>query len=445
MKKYYDFFAEEPKEKRGRFKNFLNSLTKKQLISICLVLSILTFNIVYASVNGSNAILKQSFQTLEKILNENDLAPSFPDIDNPQATIAALQGNFVSVMFLVDVLKNTMSYISEVQAQSVETLAKIDFGGEDMFNHITAGLTIFAVIGCLYKLLMHFLRTERLDSVRAYTGYFSYIGMFLLFIFSGQIVDKVVSLNKPLTKDSVNQIFVKIDDELNKNIQADFKKGLEEIQKIDMEYKKLGNWDLADKISNKMQKISIKMWDLGLKFFFKYCYYSFFALIITIVLAIPAFSISFMVKILLGVMVAGAKLVFLISFIPGFENTWKTYMLNLLNVILWIPIFNQIIVFLGQIIGFTINDNSIETGQIIWLTIVVVVGAFQSISLTTASASTIINGAGASIAGAMGGLASMNAASMVAGAGQAAMGAGITLATGGTSAGTLKASEKFFK
>ena len=90
------------------------------------------------------------------------------------------------------------------------------------------------------------------------------------------------------------------------------------------------------------------------------------------------------------------------------------------------------------------------TGQIIWLSLVVVIGAFQSVSLTTTAAGTIINGAGASMAGAMGSLASMNGASMVAGAGQAAL-SGATNIVGGfassaiTSKMTANAIQKYMK
>ena len=115
-------------------------------------------------------------------------------------------------------------------------------------------------------------------------------------------------------------------------------------------------------------------------------------------------------------MIAGAKIVFLLAFIPGFENTWKTYLLNLLNVVLWIPIFNVIITFIISMVSMLISSDMLNSGSIIWLSIVALVCASQSISLTTTCANSIISGASAGAVGAMNSLSAMNGAGMVAGA-----------------------------
>ena len=451
MKKYLSYFAEKKKKypnDMGVLMSFLRSLSKKQIFVLCLLLVAFSTNLIIASTSsGHHALLSGSFKSMSSILSGNE---DIKTMGKASAMAAPLIVFFTTSYFIIDIIKNVMSYISKVQIQSVETLGKIDFGSENMFDHIVSAITLFAVIGCVYRLISHYLKTERLDTVSAYTGYFSYIGLFLLFIFSGKIVDRIVSLNKPITKTAMNQIYVKIDNELNRVIVEDFTAALKKIEKLDEEYGNLGTTDVSDKLSNRIDKHMTKFWDMGLKHMFKYFYYAFFSLIMTVVLAVPAFSITFMVKVLLGVMIAGTKLVFLISFIPGFENTWRTYILNLLNVILWIPIFLSIISFLTNIIAFTISDNSMGTGQIIWLSLVVVIGAFQSVSLTTTAAGTIINGAGASMAGAMGSLASMNGASMVAGAGQAAL-SGATNIVGGfassaiTSKMTANAIQKYMK
>lgn len=451
MKKYLSYFAEKKKKypnDMGVLMSFLSSLSKKQIFVLCLLLVAFSTNLIIASTSsGNDALLSGSFKSISSILSGNE---DIKAMEKGSAIAAPLIVFFTTSYFIIDIIKNVMSYISKVQIQSVETLGKIDFGSENMFDHIVSAITLFAVIGCVYRLVSHYLKTERLDTVSAYTGYFSYIGLFLLFIFSGKIVDRIVSLNKPISKTAMNQIYVKIDNELNRVIVEDFTAALKKIKQLDKEYEDLGTTDVSDKLSNRIDKHMTKFWDMGLKHMFKYFYYAFFSLIMTVVLAVPAFSITFMVKVLLGVMIAGTKLVFLISFIPGFENTWRTYILNLLNVILWIPIFLSIISFLTNIIAFTISDNSMGTGQIIWLSLVVVIGAFQSVSLTTTAAGTIINGAGASMAGAMGSLASMNGASMVAGAGQAAL-SGATNIVGGfassaiTSKMTANAIQKYMK
>lgn len=450
MKKYIEFFATGKKKKATIFGEFLNNLSRKQKFSLITIIVVLTSNTILAQFqfpSFTSPTLAKSFQTVATVLlSDKGMFSNTPFLVSAGLTTPLLV-SFATSYFIVDIVKSIMLYITGIQSQSIETIAKMDFGSENMFDHIVAGLTIFAVIGCVYKLVVHFLRTERLDNVNAYLGYFSYIGMFVLFTFSSKIVDYVVSLNQPMNKNAVTQIFVKIDNELNENVKKDFKESLIKLEELEVRFKNTRVWrgDTAEMIGNRFEAVTIRMWDMGFKHMFKYIYYAFFSTVMAVVLAIPAFSITFMVKVLLGIMVAGAKLVFLISFIPGFENTWRTYMLNLVNVILWIPIFNGIIAFLTNIVVFTINDNSMGTGQIIWLSLVVVIGAYNSITLTTVGAGTIISGAGASMAGAMGSLSSMNAASMVAGASQAALNAGITLATGGSSSGTIGAIQKFLK
>lgn len=148
----------------------------------------------------------------------------------------------------------------------------------------------------------------------------------------------------------------------------------------------------------------------------KYIFYSLVILIFTSVLAIPSFIMTFMVKILLSVMIAGAKIVFLLAFIPGFENAWKTFLLNILNILLWIPIFNAIISFIITLLAQTMGAGVLESGSIIWISVVAVVASFQAVSLTTNSANSIINGAGAGMAGAMGSLATMSGIGLTASA-----------------------------
>lgn len=98
---------------------------------------------------------------------------------------------------------------------------------------------------------------------------------------------------------------------------------------------------------------------------------------------------------------------------------------------MWVPIFNAIMSFILALVTATITDGSMMTGQIVWLSIVAVVCAYQAVGLTTSTANAIINGSGASMAGAMGAIGGMNATSMVS---QAAIGTGkalISSQTGG--------------
>lgn len=180
---------------------------------------------------------------------------------------------------------------------------------------------------------------------------------------------------------------------------------------------------------------------------FKYTYFSIFIMLLSSIMAIPGFILSVMVKVLLTIMVAGTKLVFLLAFIPGFESTWKTFLLNMLNILLWIPIFNAIYSLIVALIITMMAENSLGTGQIVWLTIVSMILAQQSISLTTSAAGTIINGAGASMAGAMGAISSMSGTSMAMGAMKGAVGVATTVAGGavGAKMGTSSALGKYMK
>ena len=130
---------------------------------------------------------------------------------------------------------------------------------------------------------------------------------------------------------------------------------------------------------------------------------------------------TLMVKILLTVALIGAKIVFLLAFIPGFEQTWKTYMLNILNVLLWIPIFNVIIAFIISLISSMIVSDVMTNGQIVWLVILSYICTSQAITLTTSASQMIVNGSGAGMAGALGGLGNMNAVSMVSSAASSAI------------------------
>lgn len=436
MRKYLNHFTGKRKN-NNLLVSYVRQLSKRQIVAVCFIGIAFIANFSYASIQGTSdhAVLSNSFDTMYKVLSGRDYNANEITGDKFLGYVYM----FTSGYWIIDLIKNIMQYIVRMQTGSIQFLADADFGSIYMFEHIVQGLTIFAVIGCIYRLVMHFLNTERFDNVRAYTGFFSYLGIFVLFIFSNQIVDRVVRLNQPMNASVINNIFVRIDNELNKQITADFKITKEQLEKIEQDYKKLDPTDFSDKIGNRLEFVKIQLWDMGGKYILKYSYYAFFSIILAVVLAVPAFTIAFMVKILLGIMVAGAKLVFLLSFIPGFENTWKTFMMNLLNVILWVPIFTAIISFLTLIVERTISDQSLEMGQIVWLTLVVCVGAYQSLSLTTTGAAVIIQGTGASMAGAMGSLAGMNAASMVAGAGQAAIGTAVTAATGGAASGAAAA------
>lgn len=352
----------------------------------------------------------------------------------------------------INIVKHFLEYISDIQITSIDAVNELPFGSIDMFDHIVTGITIFAVIGCLYKVFTHFVNTERFDNVRAFTGFFQYIGVALLFIFSDQIVDRVVSLNEPINAEKMRAMAVSFSNELDKALVKDLEVVVKQIRVIDNEKQKLeqikadSTFGVSESIKilgKDLEIMKLMVYDGNYALLFKYIYYMTFIMLITSILAIPGFILSVMVKILLTVMVAGTKLVFLLAFIPGFENTWKTFMLNMLNIILWSPIFNAVYGFIMALIIGLMSNDALGSGQIVWLSIVAVILAFQSLSLTTSAAGVVINGAGAGMAGAMGAITTMSGASMGMSVAKTAVGVGTSVA--GSAIGTSIGASKFMK
>jgi hypothetical protein len=419
-------------------------ISKKQKIALTVVLLVGTCLFLFAA-GGSQPIVSQNpLKDIRALLAWKD------SNSTNHAAFDVMLGTFG----WLDIIKSAIQYIVVAQNRAVTTVANSTFGDASMFSHITNGLMIFACIACAYKIAVHYLQTERHDNVKAFTGYFSYFGLLVLFLFAKPIVTHVVSLNQSINTSAINNIGNKIEAELDRTIENDYDALTLKLTKLDEDYKELTMfYNILPKapliISNRIDYYYSQFGDFYVGNIIKYLLFSILGIIITAVMAIPVFVMTFMVKVLLSVMIAGAQLVFLLSFIPGFENTWKTYMLNLLHVILWIPIFNAVIAFILTIISSVISDNSMQTGQLIWLCIVAVICSFQSVSLTTTAAGTIINGAGAGMAGAMGSLSSMNAMSVVGGAvstvasvATSVVGAAAGVPPGATSAG---ASKKFSK
>lgn len=435
MKSNYLKIFSDKKEKSPLLKKILTKtfskvkLTRRQKIwwCICLVCLIVAFgmklNATTANEGGIAGIEAHSRNMLEILTG----------LGADRGTAESIGRNWSGVQ----IIKNMLDYLTAIQIKSIEYINTTAFGTSTMFDHIYYGLTIFAVIGCLYKMLVHFLKTERFDNLMAFTGFFQFIGVALLFVFSDQIVNQVVSLNQGVNTAEIQRLNKKLDDELTRQIKKDLQTPIDKIkteQKNQAEalvraINDSGSMNPITIINNKMDvaisdlKISkLIVWDAGAALEFKYIYFSSVIGIIASVLAVPSVILSIMIKILLTIMVAGAKLVFLMAFIPGFENTWKTFMTNMLNIILWGPIFNAIYGFIVSLIIFMLIDDSLGTGQIIWLTIVTCILAFQSISLTTSAAGVVIQGAGASMAGVLGSMSTMSGVGVAMGTAKAAVG-----------------------
>lgn len=382
---------------------------------------------------GANFYTEDKIKTVGEVLDEKVFIGAL-------AKYVEFRASMVQGFSFLGVVKTFLEYISDIQTASIGVVEDTPFGKRGMFDSIYFGLTIFAVIGCLYKVIIHFLNTERHDNVKAYTGYFQYLSIAILFVFSDKIVDRVVGLNEGIKHEKLKEMASSFSTELDNALVNDLTKVVKDIEKIEKNIENTRHdidKEWGPSISKRLDilKDSMSIWKLEvfdgyLAIWGKYVYYSITIMLITSIMAVPAFILSIMVKILLSVMVAGTKLVFLLAFIPGFENTWKTFMLNMLNILLWTPIFNAIYGFIIALVVGLMTNNTLGSGQIVWLTIISIILAFQSLSLTTSAAGVVINGAGASIAGAMGSIATMNGVNAGLGVAKAAV-SGATLGVKG--------------
>lgn len=449
---YFKIFIDK-KEKQPLLKKILTDIFGKIKLSkkhkILGIISIICLGVSF--VMKLNAASGSSGKPLEGVKSMYDI---LAEMGANRVTAAMIAGSWDGVQ----IVKNMLNYLTDIQIKSIDYINATPFGTSTMFEHIYSGLTIFAVIGCVYKLVLHFLKTERFDNVSAFTGFFQFIGVAVLFVFSDQIVNQVVSLNQGVSTESIQTLNIKLDNELTAQIKKDLKPTVEEIIGEFQEIDKLRIQKKNDQSINPISSLaydfeitehSLKIaklitWDAGMALQWKYIYFSIVIGIIASILAIPSVIISIMIKILLTVMVAGTKLVFLLAFIPGFENTWKTFMTNMLNILLWAPIFNAIYSFIISLVSSMLGPDPLGTGQIIWLTIVTCILAFQSISLTTSAAGVVIQGAGASMAGALGSMATMSGVNVAMGVTKAAVGVGAA-AAGGAVAGGAMASKSMSK
>ena len=449
---YFKIFIDK-KEKQPLLKKILTDIFGKIKLSkkhkILGIISIICLGVSF--VMKLNAASGSSGKPLEGVKSMYDI---LAEMGANRVTAAMIAGSWDGVQ----IVKNMLNYLTDIQIKSIDYINATPFGTSTMFEHIYSGLTIFAVIGCVYKLVLHFLKTERFDNVSAFTGFFQFIGVAVLFVFSDQIVNQVVSLNQGVSTETIQTLNIKLDNELTAQIKKDLNPTVEEIIGEFQEIDKLRIQKKNDQSINPISSLaydfeitehSLKIaklitWDAGMALQWKYIYFSIVIGIIASILAIPSVIISIMIKILLTVMVAGTKLVFLLAFIPGFENTWKTFMTNMLNILLWAPIFNAIYSFIISLVSFMLGPDPLGTGQIIWLTIVTCILAFQSISLTTSAAGVVIQGAGASMAGALGSMATMSGVNVAMGVTKAAVGVGAA-AAGGAVAGGAMASKSMSK
>ncbi len=172
------------KSNKRKITFFDAKLNNKQKLSLGVLLLSVGYISVFAQFTPPPKITTQSF---------NDI------ISGVQAS-PAIYSFFGSCFNWLDIVKNIINYIIEAQTRATQSIASAKFGNSNMFSHINNAVTIFAVIACGYKILIHYLKTERFDNVQAFTGFFSYFGILVLFLFSGSIVNRLVSVNSNISQ-----------------------------------------------------------------------------------------------------------------------------------------------------------------------------------------------------------------------------------------------------
>lgn len=441
MKKYIKYFEKKKKEPVFYKIKYLPALSKKQIIALSVLIVASAYNIVQAQFQvllpAGSIVIKSVIDIFTETVKNAPANATYQDI-----TVEFIM-QYNNVMSSLDPFRFALQYISEAQLSSISIVNSMPFANSGIFSHIESALTIFACIACAYKIVVHFIKTERHDNLSAIFGYFPYFGILLLFTFSNQIVSTVSGLNQNINTRQVSSIASKINASMEKTIRKDLnaiKDNLnsdrQKLQNIAEAQSGTGFWDISDKASMAVEAFKIEAGALvktaitGYSNAFKLFWFSLFGVALTSILSVPTFVMSLMVKVLLSVMLAGTKIVFLLAFVPGFDNLWKTFLMNMLNIVLWVPIFNVIISFIISIV-LKLTTSDISLGQLIWLLIVAFICATKAISLTTTCANMIVNGAGAGMAGAMGSMATMTGIGAVAGATKAVVGAGTKIATGG--------------
>ncbi|MGV4459961.1 hypothetical protein ACQ1Q5_00330 [Ornithobacterium rhinotracheale] len=424
-KKYFDYYSRKGKLKTSqKVEKFNNKkLTTRQYFSLILLFMSICF-VAYA---------------------QNAPGFTFPKTDNPVTAMTVL-GKYGSnklyatvsdYLTLPGFFTGIITYIGEKQIETNQMIAELPIGNSGMFGKIVSVLTIFAAIGCAYRIAKAYLETERMTDVRSILSVFSYVPILVLFVFSDQIVKTLTSATEDINDAQISNVGVMLESEIMKDNDKLVDEFVKKQNKLDEAYKALEDNSSWYEVSTKVTAVMNRMeyakntitFGANPSTSIKHAIYGILGAVFISILAIPTTIMTLMVKILLGIGILGAKIVFLLAFIPGFEQHWKNYLINLLNIMLWIPIFNVIVTFIFSIIIKSMGVDLFGSGSILWLIIVAFICAQQAISLTTSAAQIIVQGSGSAMAGSLGALGGMSATSMVAKGAEVAAGAAL-LASG---------------
>lgn len=279
---------------------------------------------------------------------------------------------------------------------------------QGVFSFLISVIKVFAVVACIWRIVEHYLKTEDHNSVASYFGYFKFIPLCALFALSTPLANTLYSKQQGVVNVSFQQMSGKIKNAL-KNNESTLKEAiLNEVQSNCSEQTSEDGVQAGSEISSWgriMVKMNFKLevWMLD----FRASIASFLCLIIVGAFSVASVMMTVMTFLFFKVLMAGVGIVFLLGFIPQFKNAWVSYLSNFMNLLLWAPIFNAILLGFFAIVSNAISP-SLSIGNLIYLTLLVTAMASQIIPLTTSAANLIISGAGSSASSAAGALNGTN-------------------------------------
>lgn len=279
---------------------------------------------------------------------------------------------------------------------------------QGVFSFLLSIIKVFAVIACVWRIVDHYLKTEDHGSVAAYFGYFKFIPLCILFAMSSPLANTLYSKQQGVVNVSFQQMSGKIKNALKQNEAVLKQTILDEIQGNCSEASSEDGVTTGSEISSwgrMMVKINFKLtiWELDARASIA----SFLSLIIVGAFSVVSVMMTVMTFLFFKVLMAGVGIVFLLGFIPQFKNAWVSYLSNFMNLLLWAPIFNAILLGFFAIVSGAISP-SLSIGNLLYLTLLVTAMSSQIIPLTTSAANLIISGAGSGASSAAGALNGTN-------------------------------------
>lgn len=279
---------------------------------------------------------------------------------------------------------------------------------QGIFSFLLSGIKIFAVIACVWRIVEHYMKTEDHGSVASIFGYFKFIPLCVLFALSSPISETLYNKQQGVVSVSFQQFSGKIKNALKNNESVLKQAIVDEIESNCSASETTDGVTSGNEISSwgrMMVHINFKLtvWELDARASFA----AFLSLIIVGAFSVVSVMMTIMTFLFFKVLMAGVGIVFLLGFIPQFKNAWVTYLSNFMNLLLWAPIFNALILGFFSLVSNAISP-SLSIGNLLYLTLLVTAMSSQVIPLTISASNLIISGSGSGASSAAGALNGTN-------------------------------------